>query len=207
MERAAAEVVLLDAMQSYFEYRCYTGCGIPSITLEGTDDDWKTLADRVQGFREFGLGSWLDVLSPILDQFARASQGDVDPAFWRSIYKFNSMSGGAVINGWITAFFPYARDHETGCASVPHRVLFGNDRDLLASMLYPREEFHWDTPGSSMRSFPQGRHTSQGPVPLGLSRSIVRHGVPRRVRGRRSGPGYAHAPAGDRLGCERGTGR
>jgi hypothetical protein len=156
VERAAAEVVLLDAMQSYFEYQVYTACGIPSITLEGAGDDWKVLAERVQGFREFGLGSWLEVLSPILDQFALASQGDVDSSFWRSIYKFDSMSGGAVINGWITAFFPYAKDDRTKCASVPHRVLFGNDKDLLASMLYPGEEFHWDTPGFSMRSFPRG---------------------------------------------------
>ena len=90
VERAAAEVVLLDAMQSYFEYQVCTGCGIPTITLEGTHEDWKVLAERVQDFREFGLGSWLDVLSPILDQFARASQGDVDQAFWRSLYKFKS---------------------------------------------------------------------------------------------------------------------
>ena len=156
VEQAAAEVVLLDAMQSYFEYQVYTACGIPSITLEGTDDDWKVLAERVQGFREFGLGSWLEVLSPILDQFARASQGDVDPIFWRSIYKFNSMSGGAVINGWITAFFPYAKDDRTKRATVPHRVLFGGDEELLERMLYPAEDPHWETPGFSAGSFPSG---------------------------------------------------
>ena len=73
VERAAAEVVLLDAMQSYFEYEVRTLCGIPTITLEGTYEDWKALAERVQGFKAIGLGSWLDVLSPILDQFARAA--------------------------------------------------------------------------------------------------------------------------------------
>ncbi len=156
VERAAAEVVLLDAMRSYFEYQVYTGCGIPSITLEGTDEDWKALAERVQGFREFGLGSWLEVLAPILDQFARASQGDVEKAFWRSIYKFNSMSGGAVINGWITAFFPYAKDNRTGRANAPHRVLFGDHKEMLERMLYPSEEPHWYTPGFTVPSFPSG---------------------------------------------------
>jgi hypothetical protein len=155
-ERAAAEIVLLDAMQSYFEYQVYTGCGIPSITLEGTYEDWMVLTERVQGFREFGLGSWLDVLAPILDQFARAAQGDVAPTFWRSIYKFNSMSGGAVINGWITAFFPYAKDDRTKRATVPHRVLFGDDKDRLVSMLYPDGESHWETPGFTVPSFPSG---------------------------------------------------
>ena len=143
-------------MQSYFEYVVHSLCGIPTITLEGTDEDWKALAERVQGFREFGLGSWLDVLSPILDQFARASQGDVDQTFWRSLYKFNSVSGGAVINGWITAFFPYAKDLGTGVASVPDRVLFGDDKELLESMLYPGEESPWEAEGFSADSFPSG---------------------------------------------------
>ena len=121
VERAAAEVVLLDAMQSYFDYQFRTMCGIPAITLEGTQEDWKALAERVQGFKEFGLGSWLKVLAPILRQFVRASQGNVDPTFWRSIYKFNSQSGGPVITGWITAFFPYLKDqpNRTSHRAIP----------------------------------------------------------------------------------------
>jgi hypothetical protein len=156
VERAAAEIVLLDGMQSYFEYQVYSGCGIPTITLEGTVDDWKALAELVQDFRLIGLGSWLDVLSPILDQFARAAQGDVASTFWRSIYKFNSMSGGAVVNGWITAFFPYAKDDRTKRATVPHRVLFGDEKELLERMLYPGEEPHCETPGYAIPYVPSG---------------------------------------------------
>src|SRR5262249_17854630 len=33
VERAASEVVLLDAMQAFFSYEVHTLCGIPSITL------------------------------------------------------------------------------------------------------------------------------------------------------------------------------
>ncbi len=156
VERAAAEVVLLDAMQSYFEYRVHSLCGIPTITLEGTREDWKAVGERVQGFREFGLELWFDVLSPILDQFARASQGDVDSAFWRSLYKFNDASGGPVINGWITAFFPYKKDHRTGRATVPSRVLSKDENGMLKRMLYPAEKPHWETPGFSVGSFPGG---------------------------------------------------
>jgi hypothetical protein len=156
VERAAAEVVLLDAMHSYFEYHVYTMCGIPTITLEGTHEDWKSLGDRVQGFREFGLELWIDVLSPILDQFALSVQGHVDPTFWRSIYKFNSISGGAVINGWITAFFPYRKDRQTGRASVPSKALLGNDQEKLEKMFYPGERSGWETPGFSADSFPSG---------------------------------------------------
>ena len=156
VERAAAEVVLFDAMQYYFDYQVGTMCGIPAITLEGKHEDWQALVERVQGFREFGLESWIDVLSPILDQFALASQGDVDQAFWRSIYKFKSISGGAVINGWITAFFPYKKDQSTGRAIHPSMVLLGNDQEDLDTMLYPGEVTGWGMPGFSASSFPSG---------------------------------------------------
>jgi hypothetical protein len=147
VERAAAEVVLLDAMQSYFEYQAYTGCGIPSITLEGAHEDWQALAMRAHGFRDSGLGSWLDVLAPILDQFAKAAQGDVDQAFWRSLYKLNSQSGGPVITGWITAFFPYLKDYRTRQATVRSRILSEDQRDDLEEMLYPagKPETGWAT--------------------------------------------------------------
>jgi len=140
VERAAAEVVLLDAMQSYFEYEVRTLCGIPTITLEGTYEDWKALAERVQGFKAIGLGSWLDVLSPILDQFARAAQGDVDPTFWQSLYKLNNRSGGPVITGWITAFFPYLKDYRTRRATVLSRILIEGKRNDLEELLYPENK-------------------------------------------------------------------
>jgi len=139
-ERAAAEVVLLDAMQSYFEYEVRTLCGIPTITLEGTHEDWKALAERVQGFKAIGLGSWLKVLAPILRQFVRASQGDVDPTFWRSLYRLNGQSGGPVITGWITAFFPYLKDYRTRRATVLSRILIEGKRNDLEELLYPGDK-------------------------------------------------------------------
>jgi hypothetical protein len=155
VERAAAEVVLLDAMQSFFEYRVYTLCGIPTITLEGTNEDWKALAERAQSFRQFGLDPWFDVLTPILRQFVGASQGDVDTEFWQSLYKFNSVSGGAVINGWVTGFFPYRKDLSTGRASQPSPVMRGDDEEV-EQMLYPGERRCWHPVGFSVGSFPSG---------------------------------------------------
>src|SRR5262249_19608927 len=89
VERAAAEVVLLEAMRSYFQVVLHTRCGIPAIALEGTAEDWEALADPAGAFADFGLGAWIATLAPILRQFARAARGDVEPAFWRSLYKLN----------------------------------------------------------------------------------------------------------------------
>jgi Domain of unknown function (DUF4419) len=169
VERVAAEVVLQGAMQSYFEYFVRTMCGIPPIILEGTGEDWKALADRAPVFREFGLGAWLEVLAPILDQFARASQGDVDPAFWQSLYKVNDQSGGPVITGWITAFFPCFKDHETGNAAMPMAQIFGHRGDL-DSMLYPGEK--------PKRGWAHGPTLQQ--LPGGLSKAPFRRDYPGR---------------------------
>jgi Domain of unknown function (DUF4419) len=154
VERAAAGVVLFDAIPSYFESFDYSLCGIPAITLEGTPEDWSNLTKRAQGFREFGLGHWIDVLSPILDQFARASNGDVDQRFWQSVYKFISTSGGGVVNGWIAAFFPYRQDRQGGRAIHPTMVLHVNEHE--DRMIYPGDARGWESPLFSASSFPGG---------------------------------------------------
>jgi hypothetical protein len=113
VEKAAAEIVLLDAMQSYFDYGLSTACGIPKIKLEGTVADWQELLKRTKGIAQFGLHWWIDSLIPILEQFITAIQGNPDRRFWQSMYKFNvesSGSGDPYITGWITSFFPYLKD-------------------------------------------------------------------------------------------------
>ena len=109
IERAASEVVLLDAMQSYFEYEVHTRCGIPTITLEGTVEDWRSIAQRVEEFARFDLEWWVKAVRPILEQFVAASAGSVDRKFWDSIYKYQGAagSGSPYITGWITKLFPY----------------------------------------------------------------------------------------------------
>jgi hypothetical protein len=116
VERAAAGVVLLDAIRSYFTYDMETFCGIPAITLEGTPEDWQAIADRAEQFAHLDLEWWLEPLRSVLHQFVAASRGDVDRPFWRSLYKFHDESGGPVITGWISTLFPYLTDSQTGLA-------------------------------------------------------------------------------------------
>lgn len=111
VERAAFEVVLLDSMQAYFDYEICTVCGIPSITLEGTPDDWRSIVSRLERFRDFGLDWWVTPLLPVLEQFVLASEGHADRDFWNSIYKWKGPdgSGTPVVSGWILKLFPYLR--------------------------------------------------------------------------------------------------
>ena len=73
VERAASEVVLMDAMQAYFEYSVMTMCGIPEVTLLGTPADWKSIFARAQAMGEYDLQWWMGSLLPALDELVAAS--------------------------------------------------------------------------------------------------------------------------------------
>jgi hypothetical protein len=110
VERAASEVALLDAMKAFFRFEAHTLCGIPRIMLEGTAEDWKTLARRVQGLGRFDFGWWVEALEPIFDQFIAAAKGRIDRQFWNSIYKWHGDQGSGTspyVSGWILKLFPY----------------------------------------------------------------------------------------------------
>lgn len=127
-ERAASEVVLLDAMRPYFRQRLYTMCGVPRVTLFGTVEDWRSIQERARMFGEFGLEAWVRALEPVLEQLVSASRGQPDPSFWRSFYKHDAMSGGPYVTGWVNVFFPFLRADEQGeLAPNPHALAWSPD--------------------------------------------------------------------------------
>jgi hypothetical protein len=158
-ERAAAEVVLLDAMKSFFAFEMHSGCGIPQVVLEGTAGDWAAVAERARGLERFGLGWWTEALAPILDRFASAARGGrPDARFWQSIYKLDGGSGGPYVNGWFNAFFPYLKHWETGCASWKNPWLAKGGAGLQR-LLYPparRDPGSFGGEGPTTEHFPAG---------------------------------------------------
>jgi hypothetical protein len=109
LERAASEVVLMDTFQAYFKYVMMIGCGIPSVTLLGTPDDWRSIRRRAQMLSEFGLDHWTDALLPVLDRVVATAEGADDPKFWQSFFHYESGSMGAALTGWIHVLFPYIK--------------------------------------------------------------------------------------------------
>jgi hypothetical protein len=157
VERWATQVVLLDAVRSFFSYEFRTPCGIPQIVLEGTTEDWATLAQRTCGLGRFGLSWWTEALAPILEEFVAASRGQASRRFWQSIYKLEGGSGGPYATGWITAFFPYLKDWRTGRALLKNRW-FAKGGKKLQEMLYPPttdDPYRFDQ-GPTTDLFPSG---------------------------------------------------
>lgn len=110
----ASQANILGSMSKYFEYEIKLQCGIPSLTLEGTLEDWQDVSKRITTIRDLkiGLGWWVDELAPIIDQFIESYKGNVDVAFWGHILDAKTLwgSGGSIsISGWISKLFPYDR--------------------------------------------------------------------------------------------------
>jgi len=105
----AYQITLMDAVKSHFSYIGESGCGIPSITLLGTPEDWQQIYDQLDGFNAYGMEFWTKELKPVLQEFVNASEGNPNVAFWQSIYKHEIFYGTTSVTGWIHKFFPYLK--------------------------------------------------------------------------------------------------
>lgn len=132
ISKAAFNVAMMDAMQSYFDYRVMTMCGIPEITLQGNKEDWELLVSKAKNLSQYDLKWWIDKLIPVLQKFVDVFDDDIDPEYWRSFYKYHSMSGGDSIGGHCLNLFAYDKngnrffksdahmdDFTSGLSSVP----------------------------------------------------------------------------------------
>jgi hypothetical protein len=86
------------------------GCGIPSITLEGTRSDWESILNRIDKISEFGEEpkEWARMLRIILRRFIRAfdkgGPPQSDKHFWQRMIDKAALSTGNYISGWMSAF-------------------------------------------------------------------------------------------------------
>ena len=116
-ERITSQITLMETMKSYFDYVVhYIACGIPSVTLTGTPQDWQKVLEKTQQLQKYAVGPWTKRLVPILTEFVKASEGKADQAFWQSMVKkgrLDKLVGGGCdfrkptkLDGWILKFFP-----------------------------------------------------------------------------------------------------
>jgi len=120
VDKLAMQIVLMDVVESYFNYCGMSGCGIPSVQLTGTPEDWIAIRERAEKLSQFGLDWWLKELLPVLDHFVSAAQGNPDVKFWASVVNKYGLSGmKSPANGWIQCFFPYILKNGGGYKKNP----------------------------------------------------------------------------------------
>jgi len=113
IDQTAYQITLLESYKKAFEYIGETGCGIPSITLEGNKADWQTILKKLDMLNKIGLSNWAENLKPIIQEFINASDGKYKKEFWENIYKNASEYNAFYVSGWIIKFFPYIKSLES----------------------------------------------------------------------------------------------
>src|SRR5208282_2325860 len=100
-------MLMMASMKSYFEYTFMMLCGIPSVTLQGTKQDWIDIQTRLLKLDSWDdkTRAWHRMLKPVIGKFIAAFDGEVDTDFWGHIAHPQFMGSGAhTLGGWITAF-------------------------------------------------------------------------------------------------------
>ncbi|MDF0644274.1 MAG: DUF4419 domain-containing protein [Nitrospira sp.] len=121
--RTASQVAMMNAFQQYFEYELMCICGIPSVTLKGTVDDWVEIRARVDLMADYHLEWWTDRIKHICDALVESAEGAPSLPFWRHIYKPKEVYGGNVMTGWLANLFPYVKDYRTNAPTVRNPFL------------------------------------------------------------------------------------
>lgn len=124
VEKAVYQITVMNAVEDFFEYKMSSRCGIPTVYLEGTTQDWKALKDRTNALKGYELDNWIENLIPIIDEFIKASEGNPKIDFWKSIYKKDSSSGSPNVSGWMTTFFPYIIQEEGKISPTTSEVFY-----------------------------------------------------------------------------------
>lgn len=108
---AARNISIMNAMQPYCSYELQTMCGIPQITLRGSQEEWDHVRKFANYLRKYDLDWWIDELDKVLVQFVAVTgdiqDDEIDLEFWNNMVKKEGGSGGPYYSGWISSFFPY----------------------------------------------------------------------------------------------------
>lgn len=120
-----SQVSIMSAMKNYFTYELsFIGCGVSSITLEGSLEDWKKIKSKLVFFskKEMGLLWWIKHLIPIIDKIIMTKEyysqnkdiNDEIRNFWKDIIrvKIGYDYDPNIINGWIIKFIPNFCENE-----------------------------------------------------------------------------------------------
>ncbi|RGP76445.1 hypothetical protein FLONG3_5330 [Fusarium longipes] len=156
-DEVTATVLMMGLMKQFFDFEGWVVCGIPSVTLLGTRDDWVKLEAKLDHLKEFGQDPELfaEKLRPIMKRFVNSwddVHAEETKLFWEQIVRAKkkwSCGEGANewdVSGWITGFDffdrngrrrgfdPWAEEEEEEEQSIkeePQLGIYPNDWNVI----------------------------------------------------------------------------
>lgn len=126
-----SQILVMDTMKSYFNYKVSTRCGFPEIRIGGMMADWDLLDHQIQEVSRRVFNVPTDVpKSPTYSNFIgeckKVLEGKGDPNFWEQLYHFKGARGSGqtdTVTGIVNDLFPF----DTECKRAPRS---GSPRDV-----------------------------------------------------------------------------
>ena len=115
-----SQASIMSAMKHYFNFEVgMGGCGISSITLEGSLEDWKKIKTKLEYLSKskFALNWWTKHLIPIIDNIIKTKNyydehQNINSElieFWKTMIRLKgegNFYNPHMLNGWIIKFIP-----------------------------------------------------------------------------------------------------
>ena len=136
-----SQVSIMSAMKQYFTYNLLMGgCGVSSINLEGSLDDWNKIKSKLEFLSTKAMKWWTKHLIPIIDDIIKTKKyykkhkkinSDLIN-FWKSMIRIKNkgdLYDPHMINGWIIKFIPNLSEAKPGLyeeileTNVPDQII------------------------------------------------------------------------------------
>ena len=116
--QVTSQVSIMSSMKQYFTYKVrMLGCGISTISLEGSMEDWEKIKSKLEFLSTKGLEWYTKHLIPIIDKIIESKNyynynGQLSEElieFWKGMIRLKGRGGfyePHMINGWIVKFIP-----------------------------------------------------------------------------------------------------
>ena len=93
--------MLMFSFQEYFDYRVQLTCGIPGVVMEGPEDDWQNLVEKLRNVEMFlepleevlQLGDWFSSATVVLTNLLDTRRGNPDRDWWSRIMDIHQSFG------------------------------------------------------------------------------------------------------------------
>jgi len=118
-----SNMLLMNTLKEYFSFEMVLGCGIPSVIMEGTREDWNLLKSFYEYFKDFLADTELKVWFPhfdiILNMFVEMrmlqDSGEVEATpnikeLWKRVISYVPQGSGddTILGGWVRLLVPYS---------------------------------------------------------------------------------------------------
>jgi len=109
-------ITLMNTLKEYFSFTMILECGIPSVVLSGTDDDWVKLNETYEYmksiFIDTELRPWFRHFDKIMDLFLQMRKGESTEyikEMWKRVISYipQGSGGDKILGGWVRLFVPY----------------------------------------------------------------------------------------------------